>query len=373
METLSAAADQLVSEFVGLSRQKPANGSRQVADRTLQLLRQLVAEPSWRQTSQLLGQLRAAGRRLSAEMPTEPAVGTLVCRLLKMARDEHEAKRRGQLSQEDSLHRRLTAGGPLDAAEDLSQEVAGLRADLLAALDELQTELDASADNIAREALGHIHADDVVLTAGHSRTVLEFLRRAARERAFHVIVAEGAPFCRGHEAARALAALPRVQVTVIAESAVFAMMARVNKVILGAQTVLADGGLRAACGTHALALAARFHSVPVIVCAPSYKLSPQFHRGDQQEGFQCQVSPEPVLSYAEGAVVGRARLSCPVYDYVPPELVTLFVTHTGGTSPWYIYRLLNEYYDQQDHEIVQGTSAAPAAADGREGGPLPSV
>ncbi|XP_043229798.1 translation initiation factor eIF-2B subunit beta-like [Amphibalanus amphitrite] len=362
MEELSPTAERLVSEFVRTTRRQGAVPSRQVADRTLELLRQLVSEPGWRQTAQLVGQLRAAGRKLAAELPTQPAVGTLVCRLLKMAREEHgahdevhEARPHGAPpSQVDSLHRRLTAGRGAAPAADLSSELTGLRANLLAGLDELQTELDASADNIAREALSHIHADDVVLTAGRSATVLAFLRRAARERAFHVLVVEGAPFGGGHRAAAELAALPRrVHVTVIAESALFAMMARVNKVILGVHTVLADGGLRAPVGTQALALSARFHSVPVIVCAPSYKLSPQFHRGDQQEGFLESVSPESVLPYADGALVGRARLTCPLFDYVPPELVTLFVTHTGGTSPWYVYRLLNEYYDQQDHEIVQ--------------------
>lgn len=354
MEELSESAEKLVCEFVRVSRRQGAVPSRQMANRTLQLLRQLVSDRSWRQTAQLVSSLRAAGRRLAAELPTQPAVRTLVLRVLKMAREEHEAVLRGPQSQVDSLHRRLTAGRGAAPTADLTAELSGLRADLLTSLDELQAELDASTDNIAREALSHIHADDVVLTSGRSSTVLAFLGRAARERTFHVVVVEGAPFGGGQQAAAELAALSRrVQVTVIAESALFAMMARVNKVILGAQTVLADGGLRAAVGTHALALAAKFHSVPVIVCAPFYKLSPQFHRGDQQEGFHEAVSPEPVLAYADGSLVGRARLACPVFDYVPPELVTLFVTHTGGTSPWYVTRLLNEYYDQQDDEIGQ--------------------
>lgn len=355
---LPAAVDRLVSKFLATERRQPASSSRQAADRVLQLLRQLLADDSWQQTSQLVATLRAVCRRLAGELPAEPAVRTLVCRVLKMVREEHEAKRRGQLSAVDSLHGRLTASRPADSTAALHglspAEVAALRVDLLTALDELQTEIEASAENIAREALSHIHADDVVLTAGGSRTVFEFLRAAARRRAFHVIVVEGAPFWRGQETARQLAALSRqLQVTVIAESALFAMMARVNKVLLGAHTVLADGGLRAAVGTHALALAARFHSVPVIVCAPSYKLSPQFHRGDQQEGFHKHASPGTALPYSSAELVGRARVTSPVFDYVPPELVTLFVTHAGGTSPWYVYRLLNEYYDQQDHELVQ--------------------
>jgi len=41
------------------------------------------------------------------------------------------------------------------------------------------------------------------------------------------------------------------------------MMSRVNKVLIGTHSVMADGGLKAACGTHTLALAAKHYSVPV--------------------------------------------------------------------------------------------------------------
>lgn len=49
----------------------------------------------------------------------------------------------------------------------------------------------------------------------------------------------------------------------------------VPKVIIGTKTVLANGALRAVTGTHTLALAAKHHSTPLIVCAPMFKLSPQ--------------------------------------------------------------------------------------------------
>ena len=43
------------------------------------------------------------------------------------------------------------------------------------------------------------------------------------------------------------------------------MMSRVNKVLIGTHSVMADGGLKAACGTHTLALAAKHYSVPVFI------------------------------------------------------------------------------------------------------------
>ena len=41
----------------------------------------------------------------------------------------------------------------------------------------------------------------------------------------------------------------------------------------------------------------------------------------------------------------------PARDYVPPELVSLFITNIGGNHASYIDRLLSEYYHQEDYHI----------------------
>ena len=46
---------------------------------------------------------------------------------------------------------------------------------------------------------------------------------------------------QGHEMATSLAKVG-IETTVITDSAVFAMMSRVNKVIIGTHTVMANGG-----------------------------------------------------------------------------------------------------------------------------------
>ncbi len=104
-----------------------------------------------------------------------------------------------------------------------------------------------SAHNIAAQALEHIHVNEIImtmgascflppphlstppLTAGHSNTVEAFLKAAAKKRPFHVIVAETAPSFQGQELAAALGAAG-IETTLITDSAVFAMMSRVNKV-----------------------------------------------------------------------------------------------------------------------------------------------
>lgn len=67
---------------------------------------------------------------------------------------------------------------------------------------------------------------------------------------------------QGHELALSLAK-SKIQTTLVPDSAIFGIMSRVNKVIIGTQAVMANGGLRAVCGSHSVALAAKHYSVPV--------------------------------------------------------------------------------------------------------------
>lgn len=67
-----------------------------------------------------------------------------------------------------------------------------------------------------------------------------------------------------------------IQTTVINDAAVFAIMARVNKVIIGTQAVLANGGLLTHSGALLVTMAAKHHSVPVVVTTGLYKVISQW-------------------------------------------------------------------------------------------------
>ena len=244
---------------------------------------------------------------------------------------------------------------------------------------------------IVTQAIEHIHAEEVILTSGNSRSVFEFLREAAKKRTFQVVVAESMPQLEGHLLARKLADLG-VQTTLIPDAAVFAMMARVNMVLNGAHAVLADGGVVTRVGVHAIAQAAAHHSVPFMVLTGLYKLSPLYPH-DQATVINEYQSPADLVEYREleeclytqsfeekgmdGAGSGgnaadhtpssmmmsaaalsheRKRVNMShllevsnyAFDYVPPHLIKIFVTDIGGHAPSYIYRLLAEYYDRTE-------------------------
>lgn len=130
---------------------------------------------------------------------------------------------------------------------------------------------------------------------------------------------------QGHNLAAKLANEKNVEIIVIPDASIFAMMSRVNKVIIGTHSVLANGGLRAACGAYTVALAAKHYSVPVIVLAPMYKLSP-LHLCEQ-DAFNMVGCAEDVIAY-DSLPARDAKVYSPKFDYVPPELVTLFISNT---------------------------------------------
>ena len=65
-----------------------------------------------------------------------------------------------------------------------------------------------------------------------------------------------------------------------------------------------------------------------VVCAPMFKLCPEYVCSLDQDGFNQFVSPEEVLNNDEGKLVSRVNVYNPIFDYVPPELVTLFISNT---------------------------------------------
>lgn len=43
----------------------------------------------------------------------------------------------------------------------------------------------------------------------------------------------------------------------------------------------------------------------------------------------------------------------PAAEYVPPELINLYVTNNGSHQPSYVYRLMSEYYHPRDHYLLE--------------------
>jgi translation initiation factor eIF-2B subunit beta len=103
-------------------------------------------------------------------------------------------------------------------------------------------------------------------------------------------------------------------------------MSRINKVILGAHAILANGGMFAITGSLLAATAARAHSTPVVVCAGQFKLTPQWNLYHEYGALDFG-DPSSVLGFEDGDLVDKVDVMNPFYDYVRPEMIDAYVTN----------------------------------------------
>ena len=120
--------------------------------------------------------------------------------------------------------------------------------------------------------------------------------------------------------------LSGISTFLVPDSSIYALMSRVNKVILGAHVILANGGMFAKSGSLIVATAARAHSTPVVVCAGQFKLTPLWNLYHEYGALDFG-NPNDVLGFDEGELVDKVDVINPYYDYVQPELIDAYITN----------------------------------------------
>ena len=232
--------------------------------------------------------------------------------------------------------------GKVEESTGRSFEDTSLRQSLHEGVEEVIDELNHSTVTISEYSLEHVHEGEILLVHGFSSTVNSFLGFAAKKRRFKVFVAEGRG-SSGHRMALTLAK-KGVETVLIRDAAVFGVMGKVNKVIIGAHAIMADGGVLGASGTDMVTSSAVYFRVPIVCVTGLFKLSPYYPHN--QDSFNELESPGTVFPYAK--IPREVRVLNPVYDYVPPSKIDLFVTNRGGHPPGYMNRHLSEMYSIHD-------------------------
>ncbi|XP_076889401.1 uncharacterized protein LOC143540149 [Bidens hawaiensis] len=387
----------LVSDFLNNLEKRKIEGSKTTAKLTAELLRSVISHqrlPNLNQAGALIHAIKAIGEQLTKANPVEVAVGNIGRRVLHIIREEDVSLTTASIGglnlqglsddDEEDNHPLVSAAAAAAAArttlrppslqtllEDIpplssaaaaaasaalhhSSSSAGdsedmtnkstdknsrsrkLKHNAIEAVNELIQDIATCHELIAEQAVEHIHHNEVILTLGSSGTVIEFLCAAKeKKRSFRVFVAEGAPRYQGHTLAKELVARG-LQTTVITDSAVFAMISRVNMVIVGAHVVMANGVVIAPVGLNMVALAAQRHAVPFVVLASIHKLCPLYPHNPEVLLNELK-SPSKLQDFGEfsdcmdfGTGTGSPLLHVVnhAFDYVPPNLVSLFITDT---------------------------------------------
>ena len=158
-----------------------------------------------------------------------------------------------------------------------------------------------------------------VMTHSFSSTVVEVCR-SLKDAGLRMIVTESRPLNEGGRLAERLSAW-KVPAVYITDAQMGLFVARADAVLVGADSVLADGSVINKAGTGLLALAAREHRVPFYVCCESFK-------------WRATEEPPPELEEMAPAELGAPNwpgvtVRNVYFDLTPARLVSAWIDETG--------------------------------------------
>jgi translation initiation factor eIF-2B subunit delta len=158
------------------------------------------------------------------------------------------------------------------------------------------------------------------LTHDYSSTVVEAIELAAHEgHHLDVYVTEARPRYLGRRTARTLAAIDRVDATLVVDSAAGHYLDECDRVVIGMSSIV-DDTLYNRVGTFPIAATAAELAVPVSVVGASEKIIDGGFSFENEFRAPAEVMREP----AEGFSIGN-----PAYDATPTHLLDSVVTEDG--------------------------------------------
>ena len=215
------------------------------------------------------------------------------------------------------------------------ESVAGAPAVLESALSNVDRALTADEDAAANAGE---RIDGSVMTLSRSGTVLESLRGGDPSRVF---VAESRPAREGVDVAEELAASDDVDcpVAIHTDAAAAHVLASegVDRVVVGADTVLPDGSVVNKTGTRGLAIAAAREDVPMMVVAATDKVS-------TREGVNLESGDRSAVYDGDAAI----DVLNPTFDVTPADCIDEVVTERGALEPAAVGDVVEELRELED-------------------------
>ncbi len=218
------------------------------------------------------------------------------------------------------------AGG--DAREALTDFADELAARRLAADRRLAA---LGAERIGRGERVLTHCDTGPLATGGYGTALGVLRAAhAAGDLEHVWVGETRPLLQGARLTTWELAREGIPHTLLADSAAGSLIARgmVDRVIVGADRVAANGDVANKVGTYTLAVLASRHGIPFDVAAPVSTLDPATPDGASIP-IEERAGGEVTTVLGQRLAPDDTAAANPAFDVTPAELVSAIVTEAG--------------------------------------------
>lgn len=186
---------------------------------------------------------------------------------------------------------------------------------------------------------------DVIMTHCNSNCALSIIKTAFKQgKHIEVYVTESRPMDQGLISTRQLLKAG-VPTTLIVDSAVRHFIRDIDKVIVGADSIAANGAVINKIGTSQLALAAHEARVLFFVAAESYK----FHPGTLV-GRLVEIEEREPNEIVNPKRFPGVRIRNPVFDVTPPDYIDLIITERGIVPPSAAYTLLQEQFEWRPGE-----------------------
>ncbi|WP_372912314.1 ribose 1,5-bisphosphate isomerase [Salinigranum sp.] len=222
--------------------------------------------------------------------------------------------------------------------------VAALRESVESTVAEFCVRLEHAQADLGEVGANRLRDGDVVMTHCHSTDALACIEAAVDQgKQLEAVVKETRPRNQGHITAEELGALG-VPVTLIVDSAARHYLNDVDHVLVGADSIAADGSVINKIGTSGLAVNARDRGTPVMVAAQTLKLHPATLTGHTVDIEMRDVSE--VVDEETRAAIGDPDVANPAFDVTPPRYVDAIVTERGQYPPESIVTLMRELFGE---------------------------
>jgi ribose 1,5-bisphosphate isomerase len=307
-----------VSETADRIAEMEIRGAATIADAAATALGTQAADSDAESAAAFRAELRAAARELHDTRPTAVSLPNALRYVLSgMDGDSVEALRRS-----------------------VERTVARFRSDL-----------DDAQDRLGRIGAGRLSDGDVVMTHCHSTDAMACIEAAVEGGTeLEAIVKETRPRNQGHITARQLRELG-VPVTLVVDNAAHRFLDDADHLLVGADSIAADGSVVNKIGTAGLAVSARDRGVEVMVAAQSIKLHPKTLTGAAVEIEQRDDSE--VIDEDIRADIGDIEVANPAFDVTPPRHVDAIVTERGQFPPESVVVLMRELFGESVDEPWQ--------------------
>ncbi len=276
-------------------RNDRTDGASQLARQAVKILKIAADRSQVDSVEQFLQEQKEVGKRLMSARPAMAPIFNIVSRLLsiiagKATEMDLDSIRRFTISRTDEVIK-----GSLRAVAQIAKYGSELIAD-----------------------------GDRIMTHSYSSTVVAVLEEAfTKHREIEVIITRSGPGRTGERIAQQLE-LYGIPVTFIDDAAIGLYVPTVNKVMVGADRVCADGKVINGIGTYQLALVAERASIPFYVLCEKLKFDPRLtgNEVDLEE-------KEPSEVVEPGRLPLGVKVKNTYFDITPLELITGIVTENG--------------------------------------------